>query len=269
MTTNHRAEAEKDIRLIKRLADAYDISDSATVASMHALLAIHDLLAARLPQTPPAEPEPEPLDEELDDDIRGGRLRIENGWLVEEVDEHTCGAGRDGHYGLHEPGCGMVPVTRLDDLPGWPQTPPSSAPAAPVSDDPAPEAPVDPQDATGPQGGTGRIGWLRPSPSCPYRYLAREAEGGWSIKDHDHGVPEWDAREWTDTEHPGAVFTPLLPGFFVAPDDHGTLTIWRETGGDPVAALNVFGTLPGNAAERAAYRELLGLVAALVGGERA
>lgn len=41
---------------------------------------------------------------------------IENGWLVEVVNEHTCGTGRDGHYGAHEPGCGRVPIERIDDL---------------------------------------------------------------------------------------------------------------------------------------------------------
>ena len=82
------------------------------------------------------------------------------------------------------------------------ETPPSSAPAAPVSDDPAPDAPVDPQGATGPQEGTGRIGWLRPTPSCRFRYLAREVECGWSDKDHD-------APEWTVAHYPDAVFTPL------------------------------------------------------------
>lgn len=308
MSTDHRAEAEKEIRFIKRLTEPDDIRDSIAVASMHALLAIHDLLderlprpdtqepaqdapslrvvicvegersvleaagrriittyqiedepevlrglssaemttralawlttvaegvniedplAARLPQTPPTEPEPEPLDEELDDDIRVGRLRIENGWLVEDVGEHTCGTGHDGHYGHHEPGCGTVPVTRLDDLPGWPQTPPSSAPAAPVSDAEQDQAPIDPQDATGPQKGAGRIGWLRPAPAYRFRQLAYEVEGGWTGRDYD--TPEWIAADWSN-----AVFTPLLPGFFVAPDGENVPTIWRETDGEPV-----------------------------------
>ncbi len=38
-----------------------------------------------------------------------------NGWLAEAVDDHTCGTGKDGYYGLHEPGCGLSPVTN-DEL---------------------------------------------------------------------------------------------------------------------------------------------------------
>lgn len=41
-------------------------------------------------------------------------LEIEGDWLVEVVDEHTCGTGPNGHYGLHEPGCGTVPVAQLN-----------------------------------------------------------------------------------------------------------------------------------------------------------
>lgn len=44
------------------------------------------------------------------------RLTITNGWLVEEVEEHTCGTGRDGHYGHHEPGCGEIPVMEVVEL---------------------------------------------------------------------------------------------------------------------------------------------------------
>jgi len=59
-----------------------------------------------LPEAPnPEAPTPEP------------RLRIENGWLVREVDYHTCGAG-DEHG--HEPGCGLLPELHLANLPGWP-----------------------------------------------------------------------------------------------------------------------------------------------------
>lgn len=47
------------------------------------------------------------------------RLRIEGTWLVREVDEHTCGTGPGGHYGLHEPGCGLIPEVDLSTLPGW------------------------------------------------------------------------------------------------------------------------------------------------------
>lgn len=41
---------------------------------------------------------------------------IDGGWLVEVVNEHTCGTAASGYYGAHEPGCGMVPVARVDDL---------------------------------------------------------------------------------------------------------------------------------------------------------
>lgn len=47
------------------------------------------------------------------------RMRVEGDWLVQEVDEHTCGTGPGGHYGAHEPGCGLVPVLDLSQLPGW------------------------------------------------------------------------------------------------------------------------------------------------------
>lgn len=47
------------------------------------------------------------------------RLRIEGTWLVQEVGRHTCGAGPGGHYGLHEPGCGLIPEVDLSTLPGW------------------------------------------------------------------------------------------------------------------------------------------------------
>lgn len=46
-------------------------------------------------------------------------LSIMNGWLVESVSRHTCGAGMDG-YG-HEPGCGYVPVLNLAELDGYPK----------------------------------------------------------------------------------------------------------------------------------------------------
>lgn len=45
-------------------------------------------------------------------------LSVMNGWLVESVGKHTCGAGIDG-YG-HEPGCGYVPVLNLAELDGYP-----------------------------------------------------------------------------------------------------------------------------------------------------
>lgn len=36
--------------------------------------------------------------------------------LAERVNEHTCGTGPGGHYGAHEPGCGLEPVGRLGAL---------------------------------------------------------------------------------------------------------------------------------------------------------
>lgn len=47
---------------------------------------------------------------ELEARLESGESAIENGWLVDIVDHHTCGTGENGHYGLHEPGCGRVPV---------------------------------------------------------------------------------------------------------------------------------------------------------------
>ena len=44
---------------------------------------------------------------------------IEGHWLVEYVNEHTCGTGRDGYYGAHERGCGTVPVQDLAQMDGW------------------------------------------------------------------------------------------------------------------------------------------------------
>jgi len=40
---------------------------------------------------------------------------IENGWLVELVREHTCGAGPGSGAG-HEPGCGMIPIATVENL---------------------------------------------------------------------------------------------------------------------------------------------------------
>ena len=44
--------------------------------------------------------------------------RIEYGWLVEEVEGCTCN-GPSMSVSSHEPGCGLEPLQRLDDLPGW------------------------------------------------------------------------------------------------------------------------------------------------------
>lgn len=41
---------------------------------------------------------------------------IENGWLCEVAKVHTCGTDPGGYFGAHEPGCGLLPVARIDDL---------------------------------------------------------------------------------------------------------------------------------------------------------
>jgi hypothetical protein len=41
------------------------------------------------------------------------RWAADSGWLVEQVDQHTCGTGPNGHYGHHEPGCGLIPLVEL------------------------------------------------------------------------------------------------------------------------------------------------------------
>lgn len=53
-------------------------------------------------------------------------LSIEHGHLVEFVDHCTCGADLAVGFG-HEPRCGLVPLTRLDNLPGWPPLAPQPA----------------------------------------------------------------------------------------------------------------------------------------------
>ena len=47
---------------------------------------------------------------------------IINGWLCEELDEHTCGAGRGAPGDAHEPECGIDPIVELSPLDGWPDT---------------------------------------------------------------------------------------------------------------------------------------------------
>lgn len=39
-------------------------------------------------------------------------LEVDGDWLIEAVNEHTCGAGPGSGAG-HEPGCGTIPVGRL------------------------------------------------------------------------------------------------------------------------------------------------------------
>jgi hypothetical protein len=44
------------------------------------------------------------------------RLRIDSGWLVEDVGEHTCAGGTPESGYAHEPSCGLEPLMRLDEL---------------------------------------------------------------------------------------------------------------------------------------------------------
>lgn len=51
----------------------------------------------------------------------GVRLRIEGRWLVEVVDDCTCG-GSGVLSPAHQPGCGLLPQLDLSTLPGWTDT---------------------------------------------------------------------------------------------------------------------------------------------------
>lgn len=51
--------------------------------------------------------------DELQKSFDEGKVKIYNGWLIEEVGYHTCGTGEGGHYGAHEPMCGFVPIMDL------------------------------------------------------------------------------------------------------------------------------------------------------------
>jgi hypothetical protein len=62
-------------------------------------------------------PKPAAVPTEVSEEQRqAANLTITSGWLVEEVDEHTCGTDRDGYYGHHEPGYGQIPVMQIDEL---------------------------------------------------------------------------------------------------------------------------------------------------------
>lgn len=75
------------------------------------------LASFRGSQYPPVSQLAQPVE------TREVKYAIDSGWLVEVVNRHTCGTDEGGYYGAHEPGCGSVPVQRLDDLPGWPGEP--------------------------------------------------------------------------------------------------------------------------------------------------
>ena len=51
----------------------------------------------------------------------GLQLAIRSGWLVNEHGEHNCGGSSSEWPYAHENYCGMDPLERLDDLPGWPE----------------------------------------------------------------------------------------------------------------------------------------------------
>lgn len=39
-----------------------------------------------------------------------------DGWLVQDVGRHTCGTGPHGHFGAHEPGCGLEPIGPIQEV---------------------------------------------------------------------------------------------------------------------------------------------------------
>jgi hypothetical protein len=41
---------------------------------------------------------------------------IHGDWLCLNIGRHNCGVGPDGHYGIHEPGCGLEPLERISVL---------------------------------------------------------------------------------------------------------------------------------------------------------
>ena len=71
--------------------------------------ALRDVIE-RLKKEPLEEPEVAAVRDFID------RLHVMGDWLVEETGKHTCGTGPDGHYGLHEPGCGYEPITPLAQI---------------------------------------------------------------------------------------------------------------------------------------------------------
>jgi hypothetical protein len=60
----------------------------------------------------------QPLTDPQKDAVRDfiDRLHVISDHLVEEVGQHTCGTGPEGHYGAHEPGCGFEMITPLKDI---------------------------------------------------------------------------------------------------------------------------------------------------------
>ena len=54
------------------------------------------------------------------DELDPSRHSIMGGWLVIATGQHNCGTGPGGHFGAHEPGCGLEQAVQLDNLPGWP-----------------------------------------------------------------------------------------------------------------------------------------------------
>lgn len=56
------------------------------------------------------------IDPTFDDPPEPTEYVIENGWLCEVANEHTCGTAKDGYYGAHEPGCGLIPIADITPL---------------------------------------------------------------------------------------------------------------------------------------------------------
>ena len=52
--------------------------------------------------------------------IHPERLAIVDGFLVQMHGKHDCGGSSYEWPYAHEPHCGMEPLQRLDNLPGWP-----------------------------------------------------------------------------------------------------------------------------------------------------
>lgn len=51
--------------------------------------------------------------DEFQKDVEAGKIRIENGWVVELVGYCTCAGGTVESNGMHENHCGMVPLQDL------------------------------------------------------------------------------------------------------------------------------------------------------------
>src|SRR5690606_33392747 len=84
-------------------------------------------------------------------------LILQNGLLVEQVNECTCYGG--GPYG-HEPGCGVEPVLDLTQIEGWPNIDHLEAAIQRIRD-------MHPREAIATHEGYGVEGWC---PNCRLHY---------------------------------------------------------------------------------------------------